>query len=448
MRFRIALPKPSIHFPTKARVALLAVTALTFASCAHCPASRGSGSSAASNKTQALVNDVALSALDLSIRRAGPSANIVLAPTGIVSSSYFLSLGARGSTREKIRRYLNQFDGGKDLDAADASAYFRAVGGERPVPGFGVQRIHWSRNRGAILPQFAKRVQRQLFAPTKVLNWADAPTQSLEAMNQWATQTSQGLIPKVFSQPLPSDAFSAFVEIFFADLKWKDKFRSSSSPDLSFSVPGGQSKKVESFFGESDSAYYEHPRDGYRLAKLATKNADVDVLFLDPGPRKSAASLVQKLSGKKLRRSIHRLETRSVQWRIPKVDLEMAGPHNLNAYFVDDGCMACGQYGGDFGEMTKIPMGRREIRQSCTLRLDEKGVRATSVTTTVSFEAIAVLPDVVFRLDHPFVAFIWHNPTQTPLMVAYIGDPQSSAAYSYSAAQASHPPTPASKAPH
>lgn len=389
----------------------------------------------APSPTATLVNELGFEGLRSIAAKLDANQNILWAPTGFASSAYFLKLAARAQTKTEIDTYLNRHQSKRPPSNQELASFFGAHASSKHPHKWGIERMHWVRSVKSIRPEFVQSSHALLDCRTKGSDWRQDPAASMREINHWAEKSSHGLISQAIPKPIPAQAFSLFVELFFVDLAWQENFHSNPKRTMPFRRADGQVKEVSFFSGIADSVYAENAHHGFRLAALETKDPEVNVVILDPGPSRDPLAMLQRLSWKDIRNTIYKAERASISWKLPNAKLKMKRAHDLVALFDATGCKLCAGPGGDFGAMSTLANPRREIKQLSTLELSKSGIKATAVTTTMSFESAATIPSREMVLDHPFVLLIVHRSTSTVLFSAYLGDPSLGEAAAYGAAK-------------
>lgn len=381
------------------------------------------------------INELGFEGLRAIAKNQHDNQNILWAPTGFASSAFFLEASARAKTKAEISAYLRSGRTGKPPTKEDLAAFFASFSSSSHSGHWGIERMHWIHDQDLLRPGFARKIQQGLNSPTQVSDWIRDPQGSMETINRWANERSHGTIEEIIGKPLDSSTISLFVELFFVDLEWRDSFYSSKTKKLSFRRADGKMRQLSYFSDGTSSHYVRELLGGYRLATLATKDPNIDVVFIDPGERRNPLAFLSSIRWSQIQKSLAKADGTAVDWKIPNTKLQMSQAHDLNTLFRATGCRSCSDPRGDFGAMASVPKTKPEVKQVSALELNHWGIKATAVTTTRMIAVSGLVTKKEMVLDHPFALFVRHRPSSTVLFWAYIGDPASAEAVAYQGAR-------------
>lgn len=314
-----------------------------------------------------------------------------------------MDLGAVNAAYESLRDQLLAADPAVQFTLANAVFYDQAFGPSVKAP-------------------FAEAMRGPFDARVEGLDF-DAPS-ALETINGWASENTEGRVPKVLDRINP-DAVLLLMNALYFKGEWSEQFDEGQTAPADFRLADGQTVRVPTMQGEVE-ALLAHG-DGYRALELPYGRRNFSMVVLLPeDPDTPLAEFAAELEGGLWDDAAGRLDEAGrwgeVDVRLPRFTFEtkkvLNGP--LQALGMVDAFSAL------TADLTRMSDDRRlqvsSVRQDTFVGVDEEGTEAAAVTT-VEVEVVSAGPQ--FVVDRPFVFAIRERTTGTLLFVGQVADPSS-----------------------
>ncbi len=340
--------------------------------------------------------------------------NVVLSP---LSASMALGMtlnGAAGGTFDAMRSTLG-FDGMTQSEINDGYAsLIELLTTLDPDVEFGIANALWANDGFPFHPAFFDAVSQSFDAEVQTLDFALPST--LDAINGWADDATQGLIPEVLEE-LDPDLVMLLMNAIFFDGAWTESFDPADTRPGTFTRADGSTVTVDLMtaanvdfplaFGPTWNAV-ELPYGGGAFAMtVVVPVGDVRTMVADWTPADWAD----------VRARMAEVEVDGL-W-IPKFTIQYDA--FLNPVLADMGMEVAFNPGADFSNLS--PRGNELcidfVRQKTFIEVDEVGTKAAAVTTV----GIGPTSFLGLRADRPFFFAIHERLSGTLLFTGVIGDP-------------------------
>lgn len=340
--------------------------------------------------------------------------NVVLSPLSASMALGMTMNGTDGATFEAMRSAL-AFEGMTQAEINGAYAdLITLLTDLDPAVRFEIANAIWTNEDVPFHQAFLDVVSDAFGARTESSDFADPAT--LDAINRWADESTDGLIEKILDQLDPKQVAILLNAIYF-DGAWTTRFDPDDTRVGAFTLADGSTVDVE-MMSISDEEVPLGGGDGYSAAELPYGGGAYAMVIVVP--HDDARAFVAGLDLEGWRSIIDGLSPREVDaLSIPKLTL------TYDAY-LNDALKAMGMEvafgpGADFTRMS--PVGHELcidfVRQKTFLEVDERGTRAAAVTAV----GIGPVSFVGLIADRPFLFAIRERLSGTILFTGLIGDP-------------------------
>ena len=368
---------------------------------------------------QAIIGDANAFGIALLAEMAGRDErpNVVLSPLSASMALGMTMNGAAGETFQAMSTTLG-FEG---LSQAEINDAYRGLielltGLDRDVR-FDIANAIWA-NEGIPFHQtFFDAVADAFDARTESSDFADPAT--LEAINGWASEKTDRLIPKILDQ-LDPDLVMILLNAIYFDGAWTTQFDPDDTSRQAFTREDGSTVQVDMM----SLADVDLPLGGgpdYTAAELPYGGGAFSMVVVVPNGSTSVRDFVARMDSDAWDAVIAGLTERELDLlSIPKFEITYDA-------FLNEALKAMGMeiaFGGgaDFSNMS--PLGQDLcidfVRQKTFVEVDERGTRAAAVTAVgvgpVSFTGLTA--------DRPFVFAIRERLTGTIVFIGMVGDPR------------------------
>lgn len=364
---------------------------------------------------QTVIDQSTAFGLELIARAAADDerANVVLSPLSASMALGMTMNGAAGSTFDAMRSTLG-FDGLTQSEINDSYAgLIDLLVDLDPDVEFSIANALWANTGFDFRQSFADRVTQSFDATIDTRDFALPAT--LDAINDWADDATNGFIPEVLTE-LDPDLLMLLMNAIYFDGAWTESFDPEKTAPRDFRRADGTTVQVETMnasdrefplaFGNGWSAV-ELPYGGGAYAMVVVvPGGEVEDMLAGWGPADWAA----------VRASLTEQEVDLVS--IPKFTIE----HDafLNPVLADMGMGVAFSSGADFTELHEggglcIDF----VRQKTFIEVDELGTTAAAVTTV----GVGPTSFIGVVADQPFFFAIHERLSGTLLFTGVVGDP-------------------------
>lgn len=340
--------------------------------------------------------------------------NVVLSPLSASMALGMTMNGAAGSTFDAMRSTLG-FDGMTQSEInASYEGLIDLLTGLDPDVEFGIANALWANEGFPFHQSFFDAVAQAFDATVQTRDFAQPAT--LDAINGWADQATNGFIPEVLEE-LDPDLVLLLMNAIFFDGAWTEAFDPADTAPGEFRRADGSTVTVDFMsaanvdfplaFGPTWNAV-ELPYGGGAYAMIiVVPEGDVRTLVSEWTPADWAD----------VRARLTEVEVDGI-W-IPKFKIQ----HDafLNPVLADMGMEVAFTSGADFSNLS--PRGQQLcidfVRQKTFIEVDEVGTRAAAVTTV----GIGPTSFLGLRADRPFFFALHERLSGTLLFTGVVGDP-------------------------
>lgn len=357
-------------------------------------------------------------------KQEGAAKNTFISPLSLHIALGMIMNGANGQTAQEIQKTLK-------LDAqtlAEANATYQNL--IENLPGVDskvtltLANSVWYRNTFAVATSFQDLLRQSFKAEVSAQDFSDPAT--VGRINNWASQQTNGRIPKVIDQITNDNVLFLLNALYFKG-DWKTQFKPESTVETPFWLPDGNRVNVPMMRLETDLrrafkpnyVAFELPYGSDRYAMTVLLPAPTAQNTMLPTTPPSADALLQSLTGAEWTQLQKDMTTGKIDIGLPRFTLSYEIKLN-------DALKAMGMPTAftDRADFTKInPNGGlflSFVKQNTYVAVDEKGTEAAAVTT--GGISVTSMP-VPYLCDRPFVFIIHEKTSGTVLFVGKVADP-------------------------
>jgi serine protease inhibitor len=265
-----------------------------------------------------------------------------------------------------------------------------------------------------------------------VTTWFDAEAQTLDfgdpsavnAINQWASDNTKGLIPEVIDEIDPDLILFLLNAVYFRG-DWTSQFDEAKTADAPFTLADGTEVQVPTM--RDDVRYGLHPTENALLGELPYGGQAFVMDVVVPRDTATLDGLLASLDAQTwadwttgLPEDYNDGDPRRIS--LPRLQLQT--DDTLNAPLTNMGMgIAFDPLRADFTRLTPVGARIDFVKQNTYLEVDEEGTTAAAVTT-VGVRPISM--PMPFVVDRPFLLVIRERLSGTILFIGAIGDPRAS----------------------
>lgn len=279
----------------------------------------------------------------------------------------------------------------------------------------------WHRLGLTLSQEYADTVQRYYGAQVSGLDFAAG--ESVEQINAWANEATEGLIPKIVDE-LPGDLAALIANAVYFQGDWQTPFDIGLTRKHPFRLPSGEQTEVDMMYRSGSIEYYEGSFQAVRLPYGETGRTAM-YLFLPPGGESIAAfaGRFEEIAGE----AFGNFRASEGEVWIPRLDVTFKATLNEPLRRLGMG-VAFDPASADFSRMFA---GARpgdfyigDVLHQTVLKVDETGTEAAAVTSIEVRLTSVPVRRFSFKADRPFLLAIRDDETGAVLFVGAINDPR------------------------
>ncbi|WP_346236393.1 serpin family protein [Niabella insulamsoli] len=243
----------------------------------------------------------------------------------------------------------------------------------------------------------------------------------LTTINKWASDNTNGKIPKVLNQLDPALVMLLMNVLYFKG-DWRSKFDKANTTDQPFYLEDGTQKTVKMMKNQKDT-FRLATGDNFSALQMPYGNGQFCATLLLPKEGKTIASVLNELDAVKWSQLQSNFVTSKVEVGLPKFKLEQE--FKLNNTLEKMGMVKAFYPAAELQGINKTaPLKVDFVKQNTFAAVDEVGTEAAAVTT-IGIEYTSVNPNPPqFICNRPFAFIISEKTSNTILFMGRLMNPQ------------------------
>lgn len=336
--------------------------------------------------------------------------NTLVSPLSVMAALALAANGAGGNTLAQIEQSVG-------MPLADLNAMLQAY----TNPADSDDALHmansiWVRNdfRDSIQPDFLDRNTQWLKSE---LFTADFDAQTVEDINQWVSDRTNGKIPHILDEIDSRETLILANALHFA-ADWERPFLHEATYDEEFTLADGSKQTVPMMHSQNSEVYLQDEHSvGVMRYYEGRRYAFVALL---PEAGMSLTDYVATLNGGHLQQLLQSGEEKEVVLTMPKFETDFSCELKSalqSMGIVDAFVPEAADFTGIGGEKGDWSIGR--VLHKTFLRVDEKGSEAAAATVAI-FESAAMPPEEdppAVCLNRPFVYMLVDCEQSLPMFI-------------------------------
>ncbi|QMW02125.1 serpin family protein [Spirosoma foliorum] len=399
---------------------LLTVTAgvfLTTISCKHSDVSPPPSTAGDLRVSAPFASQTAQFAFDVTkevVAEEGQANNVFISPLSLHIALGMIMNGANGQTAQEIQKTLK-------LDAqtlTEANNTYQNL--LENLPGvdskvtLSLANSVWYRNTFSVETSFQDLLKQSFQAEVSAQNFDDAAT--VGKINNWASQKTNGKIPKVLDRIESSDIMFLMNALYFKG-DWTTQFKPEQTIDSPFKLVSGTTTTVRMM--RLNTALKHASRSTYTAFELPYGSGNFAMTVLLPAESTTADALINSFNGDEWTQLQQAMTSSMIDIGLPKFTMSYA--INLNKTLSTLGMPTAFTDVADFTKINKKGgLTLSFVKQNTFVAVDEQGTEAAAVTTGGISVTSAPVPILCNR---PFIFVIHEKASGTILFVGKIADP-------------------------
>ena len=319
-----------------------------------------------------------------------------------ISSMLTLALnGAEGTTRGFIEKTLHYEELSRDeLNVSYASLIQKISDLDKKVT-IEIANSIWAREGFEIKADYLSTNQKYLSAEVRTLDFSDM--KSADVINDWISNKTNHLIPKMITPPIPPDVIMYLINAIYFKGDWRDKFEEKNTLAKDFYAMDGKTDKV-SMMHRSGRIEYQQ-QDHMKAVRLPYGNGNTSMVVILPENINEWIGHMNSEKWKELLEGFHPVH--DLQLQLPKFKMEY-GIKELNKSLTSLGMGEAFTDSANFSGIAE-DIFISKIMHKAVIDVNEKGTEAAAVTVGEIVATSARSEPVTFIANRPFVYIITDN---------------------------------------
>lgn len=257
-------------------------------------------------------------------------------------------------------------------------------------------------------PDFKNVVEKQYQA--LVTNQDFSSPVTLSFINQWASDHTHGMVPKLLDRVHP-DAVTYLLNALYFKGIWYRQFDKKRTQQESFTQADG--KKLSVKMMHQKERFFAAENDNYQTVVLPYGNGSYEMVVLLPREGKDLSSLLQTMDAKKWKDNLKSTYSSKVDLKLPR--FTSAYTRELNDVLKLLGMNTMFERGkADLTKMSMVKAFVSMVLQKAKIEVDEEGSKAAAVTVVgTAPTATAPSKPILFHANRPFMYAIVEHSTGT-----------------------------------
>ena len=340
--------------------------------------------------------------------------NVFVSPLSLHILLGMVLNGANGQTQQEIQKALKL----NSQTLAEANQTYQNLLENLPAldPQVTLKLANsaWYRNTFQVTPSFQDVLKSTFQATVTPLDFNNPS--SVDKINSWASEQTNGRIPKVLDQIQPDNVLF-LLNALYVKGEWQEKFNPQATQDAPFTVVGNQSVTVRMM--RTDRTMRRAFRPTYGAFELPYGSDKFAMTILLPAPTTSADALIQSLTAADWSQLQTDMVTGKVDFGLPKFTFSYET--KLNNVLTAMGMPTAFTDRADFTKISASGgMLLSFVKQNTFVAVDEAGTEAAAVSSAEFSTTAIQLPTLCNR---PFVVVIHEKTSGVVLFMGKIANP-------------------------
>ena len=259
----------------------------------------------------------------------------------------------------------------------------------------------------ALLANYKSTVSKFYEAEVSNHDFSDA-TGTARQINQWCSQKTNGLIPKVLDDVNPN-ALAYLMNALYFKSKWQAQFSGNNTAKENFTREDGSMAPVQMMKNKTQFSYGEN--ETLRAVRLPYGNGAFSMTVVMPSEGKKLSDVIGSLSGSTWLTFNGNMRECNVDLWLPRFETRF---HiEVNDILSAMGMPSSFNVGkADFTAMSNHALCLSLVQQDAVIKVDEEGAEAAAVSMAEMRATYAPsVGEVVFHADRPFLYLITETST-------------------------------------
>ncbi len=355
------------------------------------------------------------------------STNTVLSPISVTYMLGMLDAGAAGTTRDEITQALGF---GEQPEAVHEFCKKLIEEAPNVDPAATVKMANCIDVNSALglnlLKEYVNEMKTYYHAQVDALDFTKSST--LNEINNWCNNNTQGMIPSILDQINPNAAMYLISAIYF-NAEWREKFDVNDTRNSSFTRADGTTVNLPLMHRRAVALGCESELGSMLCIPFgsAYSSGGYRMYVMMPAEGKTLGGLIGEMSMDELNRHLSAIDMAPHEVDILMPRFEIASDINLVDLLKSMGIKsAFSPQSANFSNMCSTGLFVSMMKQKAKIEVNEDGAKASAVTIS-SMDVMADAPQqyvkAEFHATRPFLYFILEESSRTIFFIGtYCGD--------------------------
>ena len=338
----------------------------------------------------------------------GEQQDVFVSPLSVTYALGMLANGAVGDTQKEILEGL-EFRSGKveDINSLCHQLMIESPKLDKSTQLSMANAVVANKNK-PLQPDFKNVVEKQYQA--LVTNQDFSSPATLSFINQWASDHTQGMVPKILERINPDGVSYLLNALYFKGI-WYRQFDKKHTKKEAFTKADGTKSQVQMM--HQKERFFAAENDNYQTVVLPYGNGSYEMIVVLPREGKKLSDVLVAMNGKQWKDNLKGTRFAEVDLKLPRFTSAYTRELNdvlkllgMNAMF--DPSKA------NLTKMSAVSSFVSMVLQKAKIEVDEEGSKAAAVTVVETLTTAAPpSKPIMFHANRPFMYAIAEHSTGT-----------------------------------
>ncbi|XP_063232700.1 ovalbumin-related protein X-like [Bacillus rossius redtenbacheri] len=241
-------------------------------------------------------------------------------------------------------------------------------------------------------------------------------------INSWVSEHTSGKIQKLYETgDLSPSTYLVLANAVYFKGVWKTSFRKSFTSQQPFHLSSGKTVTVDMMTTTSTFVVYSDSSLGAQVLDIPYSGGELKMVIVLPNAVDGLEKTIQNLKDVPTPGSSASALKYNIFIPKFKITSSIMVDEMIQSFGVTDAFSGS----ADFSRISDESINLSSVKQKAFLEVNEEGTEAAAVTGAAVNGPGPVNPDETpsFTVDHPFLYFIVHVPTETAVFSGFVVDP-------------------------
>ncbi len=355
------------------------------------------------------------------ILKSEPDHNTLISPISIAIALSMTYNGADGETKTAMAKTLNLQN--LSLEAINqANLELKSLlDSLTPEVQLDIANSIWTKAGLPFHPDFLANNEDFYGAEVREVDFNNP--QTVETVNNWVKENTQGKIEKILEELKPEDVMLLINAIYFKG-KWQEEFKETLTKEQPFTLLDGTEKQHPIMF-QSNVSYPYYENEIFQAVSLSYGEGRVSMYVFLPREEVGLSGFYEVLNAENWETWMLQFQDNELNLGLPqfKTEYEVTLNNTLQALGME---IAFNEQKADFSGMRPIPpvLYISDVKHKTFIEVNEEGTEAAA-STQIGIAAMSARPEMIQMIvNRPFFFAIRDNDTGSILFMGATTNPQ------------------------